>query len=92
MIFPNVLCSYSRCSNLVSCFSDCRFMSEPQTHIWGVDQLFTPLDLTLSLFLGKIIHARILGIDMIIINSESIARESIDKCSTILGTPRHSHQ
>ncbi|KAG1847809.1 uncharacterized protein F5891DRAFT_934618, partial [Suillus fuscotomentosus] len=32
---------------------------------------------------GKIIHCRILGIDMIIINSESIARELLDKRSAI---------
>ncbi|KAG1858561.1 cytochrome P450 [Suillus subluteus] len=32
---------------------------------------------------GKIIHSRILGIDMIIINSESIARELLDKRSGI---------
>ncbi|KAG1772052.1 cytochrome P450 [Suillus occidentalis] len=32
---------------------------------------------------GKIIHSRILGIDMIIINSESIARELLDKRSAI---------
>jgi hypothetical protein len=41
------------------------------------------LDRFLSLFTGKIIHSRILGIDMIIINSESIARELLDKRSAI---------
>jgi hypothetical protein len=41
------------------------------------------LDQILSLFTGKIIHSRILGIDMIIINSESIARELLDKRSAI---------
>ncbi|KAG0701453.1 cytochrome P450 [Suillus ampliporus] len=32
---------------------------------------------------GKIIHSRVLGIDMIIINSETIARELVDKRSAI---------
>jgi hypothetical protein len=33
--------------------------------------------------LGKIIYSRILGIDMIIISSESVARELLDKRSAI---------
>jgi hypothetical protein len=50
---------------------------------WVVQGLFKRLDQTLSLFIGKILHARLLGIDMIIINSESIARELLDKRSAI---------
>ncbi|KAG2080713.1 uncharacterized protein F5147DRAFT_591345 [Suillus discolor] len=44
------------------------------------------LDLILYLIIGKIIHSHILGIDMIIINSETIAQELLEKCSVNYST------
>ena len=41
------------------------------------------LGFNLCLVVGKIIYSSVLGIDMVIINSEAVARELLDKRSAI---------
>ncbi|KAG1876663.1 cytochrome P450 [Suillus subalutaceus] len=54
---------------------------------WQVNGLFVELLDSISyLIIGKIIHSRMLGIDLIIINSETIARELLDKRSANYST------
>ncbi|KAG1841021.1 cytochrome P450 [Suillus subalutaceus] len=52
---------------------------------WGKD-IWLLLDSISYLNIGKIVYSRILGIDLIIINSETIARELLDKRSANYST------
>jgi len=49
----------------------------------AISLLVQVLGLNLCLVVGKIIYSTVLGIDMVTINSEAVARELLDKRSAI---------
>ena len=49
----------------------------------AISLLVQVLGFNLCLVVGKIIYSSVLGIDMVVINSEAVARELLDKRSAI---------